>query len=130
MGLEHVGSELDRAIGTTWRERPLFDVGLLSMSPGAGRAFEEAGIPDLRDKPFDHGGIRPYVERHRRADWPALSEHERQTNLSAVESGERIVGAFTLPNTGRRVLIVTDAEIIADGWRHRNGTTILLPEEL
>ncbi len=130
MGLEHVGSELDRAIGATWRERPLFDVGLLSMSPGAGRAFEEAGIPDLQDKPFDHSGIRPYVERHRRADWPALSERERQTNLSAVESGERIVGAFTLPNTGRRVLIVTDAEIIADGWRHRNGTTILLPEEL
>ncbi len=121
MGLEHVGRELDRAIGTTWRERPLFDVGLLSMSPGASRAFEEAGI---------HSGIRPYVERHRHADWPALSEHERQMNLSAVESGERIAGAFTLPDTGRRVLIVTDAEIIADGWRHRPGTTILLPEEL
>lgn len=126
--MDDLAKDLDRAIGTGWRDQLLFDVGLLAMSPGVGRAFEEAEVPDL-DKPYAQCGIRPYVERHRRADWPALSEHEIQMNLSAVESGERIVGAFTLPKTGRRILIVTDAEIIADGWRHRNGTTILLPEE-
>ena len=55
------------------------------MSPAAGRAFEEAGIPDL-DKPSDQSGVRPYVERHRRAAWPdeAVTEHERQMNLSAI----------------------------------------------
>ena len=101
------------------------------MSPAAGRAFEEAGIPDL-DKPSDQSGVRPYVERHRRAAWPdeAVTKHERQLNLSAIESGERIVGAFTLPKTERRILIVTDPETPTDGWRRRNGTTILLPEEL
>lgn len=126
--LEHA---LDQTIGTGWREQPLFGVGLVVMSPAAGRAFEEAEIPDL-DKPFDQSGVRPYVERHRRADWPdeATTEHERQMNLSAIESGERIVGTFTLPKTERRILIVTDHETVADGWRRRNGTTILLPEEL
>lgn len=43
---------LDQAIGRGWRDQPLFDVGLVVMSPAAGRAFEEAEIPDL-DKPFD-----------------------------------------------------------------------------
>ncbi len=129
--MDELERALDQAIGTGWRDQPLFDVGLVVMSPAAGRAFEEAEIPDL-DKPFDQSGVRSYVERHRRAAWPegAISEHERQKNLSAMESGERIVGAFTLPKTGRRFLIVTDSETVADGWRRRHGTTILLPEEL
>lgn len=128
MSLEDLGPDLDSAIGTSWREKPLFGLGLVVMSPAAGEALVAAEIPDL-DKPFGRDGFYPYLERHRRADWPALSEHEIQANLSAIESGERIVGAFALPKTGRRVLVVTDAEIVTDGWRHRPGTTVLLPEE-
>lgn len=129
MGLEEIGRNLDRALGGTgWRERPLFDLGLVVMSPAAFEALREAGVPDL-DEPFGRCGLSPYLERHRRADWPALSEDERRANLSAIEGGERIVGAFDLPGTGRRVLVVTDAEAVADGWRHRPGTTVLLPEE-
>lgn len=127
--MDDIAKELDRAIGTGWRDQPLFDLGLVVCSPGANEAACRAELPD-QDKAYT-GCWRPYLERHRRADWPgeAISEHERQMNLSAIESGERIVGAYELPRTGRRVLVVTDAEIVTDGWRHRPGTTILLPEE-
>ncbi len=123
-----LAKDLDRTIGTSWREEPLFDLGLVLCTPGAFEAAQAAQLPDLH-KPFG-GSWRPYLERHRRADWPDLPEEDRQLNLSSLENGARIFGAYTLPNTGQKIWIITEAEIqSADGWRHRPSTTILLPED-
>jgi hypothetical protein len=100
------------------RETPLFKLGLIVMSPSAERALEEA-----------HGatsGINfPFAGRHAAADWPELSDHEREANRSAIEGGHEITGAYTLP-TGRRIVLVTAAE---GPGRYRPRTTILLREE-
>ncbi|MDP9480232.1 MAG: hypothetical protein M3R38_31985 [Actinomycetota bacterium] len=103
------------------RETPLFKLGLIVMSPSAEGALEEAhGATSGINFPF-----AAYAGRHAAADWPELSDHEREANLSAIEGGHEITGAYILP-TGKRILLVTAAE---GPRRHRPRTTILLCEE-
>lgn len=58
--------------------------------------------------------------RHLRCDWGAVCERDWNANDNAVQSGERLLSAYTT-KTGVKFWIITEAD--------RSATTILLPEE-
>lgn len=67
-----------------------------------------------------------YVQRHATGDWGEVCPEDEETNNQAIETGERILSAYTLTD-GTKLWIITDAAIDAEG--NRQATTILLPEE-
>ncbi len=113
--MDELGKDLDRAIGgeAGWREAPLFRLGRVEVSEDAARVLADA------HGPADPAHVNPYLERHRRGDWPTLSEGERQANLSAIEHGGAITARYALPNPdgrpardrpGSAISIKTEAE--------------------
>jgi len=86
-----------------------FPLGTIVATPGALNALQEAGDNPAR-----------YLNRHRRGDWGDLPPGDRQANLQALVSGQRLLSAYHLSNHGR-IWIITEAD--------RSATTILLPEE-
>lgn len=58
--------------------------------------------------------------RHLRCDWGAVCERDWNANDDAVQSGERLLSAYTT-KTGVKFWFITEAD--------RSATTILLPEE-
>jgi hypothetical protein len=91
-----------------------FPLGQLLATQGALRALEAS-----RQAP------REFLDRHSRGDWGELSSEDRRQNDLAVQSGARILSAYST-SLGTRLWIITEA---ADQAGDRASTTILLPQE-
>ncbi len=87
-----------------------FDLGTILLTPDEVIAIEECGE-----------SLWKYVERHHSGDWGHVSKRDKKENKFALKNGFRIVSAYTLPNTGMKIWIITEAD--------RSSTTILLPSE-
>ena len=85
------------------------ELGQVLATPGAIRAFEEAGQTGLE-----------FLTRHEAGDWGEVDSEDWQENELSVREGFRILSAYKL-TTGVRIWIITEAD--------RSATTILLPEE-
>jgi hypothetical protein len=92
-----------------------FDLGPVVSTPGALEALAACGANLLR-----------YLSRHARCDWGDLCEEDKRSNDAALQTGARLMSAYTLPD-GTRLWVITDAEI--DDNHHRQATTFLLPDE-
>ena len=92
-----------------------FDLGSIVATPGALEALGRN----------DESGMS-LVRRHARGDWGNLDDEDQQNNMTALETGARLMSAYTLDD-GTKIWIITDAEI--DNRHRRQATTLLLPEE-
>lgn len=88
---------------------PKFSLGMIVATPGALRAFEEAG-----ESPLD------LLARHALGDWGDLDAADRRENDLSVIHGFRLLSAYRL-QTQVKIWIITEAD--------RSVTTLLLPEE-
>lgn len=89
---------------------PLFHLGHTVATPGALEALSQEGIlPEL------------LLVRHVTGDWGDVSEEDKKANNQDLVDGGRLLSAYALPNTGKRIWIITEAD--------RSVTTFLLPEE-
>ena len=86
-----------------------FALGRIVMTPGAAAAFAATG-----ERPF------PFLARHQRGDWGAVSREDAAENDFSVAHGFRILSAYALQD-GTRIGILTEADCSA--------TTRLLPNE-
>lgn len=98
------------------RQRPtrvsgplLFPLGRLLASPGALEAMERA-----------HENPVHLLARHATGDWGELDAEDRAANDRALETGNRILSAYTLAG-GDVIWIITEAD--------RSATTLLLPRD-
>ncbi len=66
-----------------------------------------------------------YLTRHLSGDWGDVSDEDKESNKQALETGARIMSAYSLKN-GARIWIITEA---ANEKGERIATTMLLPEE-
>jgi len=66
-----------------------------------------------------------FLIRHLSGDWGDISEDDKTSNDSSVETGGRILSAYLLKDESK-IWIITEA---ADASGNRIATTILLPEE-
>ena len=88
--------------------RPVkFPLGLICMTPGVQREVPPSEL------------LRAY-RRHAQGDWGELCDDDRVANERALESGTRLMSAYTT-NSGVTFWIITE-------W-DRSATTALLPEE-
>ncbi len=86
-----------------------FQLGQIVATPAA-----LAALTDAEANPLE------YLQRHAAGDWGEINAEDRMANNRALENGERILSAYSLPS-GQRIWIITE-------W-DRSATTILLPEE-
>jgi hypothetical protein len=91
-------------------QKPLFSLGQIVSTPGALEAFMKEG-----------GRMTDLLRRHVTGDWGDLCDDDRRENDLSVKEQLRILSAYTLPQTGVRIWIITEAD--------RSITTFLLPEE-
>jgi len=89
---------------------PLFSLGQIVSTPGALRALGDEGT-----------GADELLKRRATGDWGDLSEDDRRENALSVAENFRILSAYTLPRTGVKVWVITEAD--------RSATTLLLPDE-
>ncbi len=87
-----------------------FDLGRIVATPGAIDELERA-----EQDPLD------LLRRHQSGDWGELDPQDAQENEFSVSRDLRILSAYTLPVTGVKVWIITEAD--------RSATTFLLPSE-
>lgn len=93
---------------------PLFDLGIISITPAAMEWIEESGQePD------------EFVNCHVHGDWGILSEGAQQRNADALASGDRLFSTYRTAN-GVKIWIITEP---ADEDGRRPRTSILLPSE-
>lgn len=64
---------------------------------------------------------RLFLARHQRGDWGEMDAGDWSANDQALYQEERILSSYVLPETARRLWIITE-------W-DRSATTILLPSE-
>ena len=88
----------------------LFNLGEICATPEATKAFQKADVSPLW-----------FLAKHQDGDWGEVSAYDEAENSLAVKEGCRILSAYTLPKTGEKIWIITEAD--------RLLTTILLPEE-
>lgn len=88
---------------------PLVPIKRLVATPGALQAVSDC-------QPF----LADIVARHARGDWGEVDENDRRANDQALQTGERLLSAYTTP-TGIRLWVITEAD--------RSSTCVLLPEE-
>ena len=62
-----------------------------------------------------------FLYKHATGDWGEICKEDRESNNYAVEHEERILSAYTLPKTKKKIWIITE-------W-DRSVTTILFPDE-
>ena len=92
-----------------------FDLGKIVATPGALEALGRNDEPGMA-----------LVRRHARGDWGEIDDEDQEANMKALETGARLMSAYTLDD-GTKLWIITDAEI--DDRHRRQATTLLLPEE-
>jgi hypothetical protein len=90
--------------------KPLFSLGRIVSTPSALSALGKEGI--------EADGL---LERHAGGDYGDLSEDDKRENELSVTEGFRILSAYTLPRTGVKLWIITEAD--------RSVTTLLLPDD-
>ncbi len=90
-------------------DKPLFDLGFLTATPGALLALRRT-----------HTSAWSLLARHITGDWGDLDAEDKAENDFSVREGFRILSAYHLPD-GTKVWLITEAD--------RSVTTILLPEE-
>ena len=91
------------------KKNPFFDLGQLVATPGALTAHKKT-----EQNPME------FRSRHITGDWGDVSAEDGKSNDEALELGNHVLSAYTLPS-GTRIWIITEAD--------RSSTTILLPEE-
>ena len=89
--------------------RSRFALGQVVATPGALKAFEEAGVSPLS-----------LLVRHSAGDWGEVPPEDAEENELSVREGYRILSSYTLP-TKERIWLITEAD--------RSATTFLLPSE-
>ena len=94
----------------TKAHRTLFQPGEIVSTPGALDALKAEGLSGI-----------VLLQRHLRGDWGDICEEDRRENELSLAEGFRILSAYTLPRTGVKIWIITEAD--------RSVTTFLLPEE-
>lgn len=87
-----------------------FALGQVVATPGALHALEAAHITPAQ-----------LLARHQLGDWGDLDAHDRAVNRKALVLGYRLLSAYTLPESGEKIWIITEAD--------RSVTTLLLPSE-
>jgi len=91
--------------------KPLFHPGSIVITPGAEAAFKAEGA-----------SITALIERHVSGDWgEEIADEDRRFNNKGVNTGDRLLTAYTLPQTGTQLWVITE--------RNRSATTIMLPAE-
>ena len=88
----------------------LFRLGEVVATPGAIEAFKKAEVSPLW-----------FLAKHQDGDWGEISENDKAENELSLKEGFRLLSAYTLPKTGEKIWIITEAD--------RSVTTLLLPEE-
>lgn len=89
--------------------KPLFQMGQLVMTRGAGKALEEAGQTPIE-----------FLKRHVCGDWGEVCKEDKEENELSLREGFRLLSAYKL-QTGVKVWVITEAD--------RSATTLLLPDE-
>lgn len=89
---------------------PLFSLGKIVSTPGALEALSTEGTSGLQ-----------LLHRHAAGDWGELCDDDKRENELSAQQGFRILSAYTLPRTGVKLWIITEAD--------RSVTTFLLPDE-
>jgi len=107
---ETPGPACSEAIPLPGRLPPLFELGRVVATPVALEALRDALIA-----PAD------VLNRHQRGDWGDLCAEDRAVNRKAVVLDQRLLSAYTLPETGEKIWIITEAD--------RSAITLLLPSE-
>ena len=92
----------------TKQVNPLFELGLITATPGALSAMQNLKIPP---------GL--LLVRHHCGDWGDLDKEDQEANSQALENGSRIFSAYQFDDV--KFWVITEAD--------RTSTTILLPEE-
>ncbi len=92
-----------------------FDLGPIVATPGALEALGRNEVSGMA-----------LVRRHARGDWGEIDAEDQQSNMSALETGARLMSSYTLDD-GTNIWVITDAEI--DDRHRRQATTLLLPDE-
>ena len=106
--------------------RRLFELGQVVATPGALDASraEWERIPAWAREGAIQGAeavLFTFLARHARGDWGEVGPEDARENDFSIKNGYRILSAYTLPLTGVKVWIITEAD--------RSSTTFLLPEE-
>ena len=91
------------------KPRRKFDLGAVVATPGALAALASAGQSP-----------REFITRHVLGDWGELCDEDRGANEAALESGLRLLSAYTTSD-GTRIWVITEAD--------RSSTCLLLPDE-
>ena len=86
-----------------------FHPGTIVATPAALAALQDSGENAVH-----------FLARHLRGDWGTVDNGDRAANDHAVQSGGRILSAYTL-QTGVTLWIITEAD--------RSSTCLLLPED-
>lgn len=93
----------------TLSDHPRFALGNVVTTPGADQLLRK----------HDHSFVR-YIARHLHGDWGDVPPEDAQSNEDALETGARLLSAYTLPD-GEKLWLITEAD--------RSATTFLLPSE-
>jgi hypothetical protein len=88
---------------------PKFSLGSIVATPDALAALAKTGDTSAT-----------FLRRHVSGDWGELDSDDRAENERSVDSGFRLLSAYTLSD-GSRIWIITEAD--------RSSTCILLPDE-
>lgn len=90
--------------------KPKISLGKVVATPGALETLEAAGV-----------NLWELLSRHVQGDWGDVCPDDAALNDEAVTDGSRILSAYTLPKTGERVWIISEAD--------RSSTCCLRPDE-
>lgn len=88
----------------------LFLPGQIVCTPGALDTLRAEGLSGV-----------VLLKRHLHGDWGDLCEADKHENEISLKEGFRVMSAYTLPRTGVKLWVITEAD--------RSATTFLLPEE-
>jgi len=91
-----------------------FPLGCMLATPEAKAALERSGQSALE-----------FFARHAQCDWGSVCEEDWRLNDEALETGGRLLSAYST-SLGDRLWIITEAE---DDEGRRAATTILSPSE-
>ena len=96
------------------QQRVKFPLGQTLATPGALEALQRNNSTGLE-----------YLKRHASGDWGTVCEEDKQANEDALQTGERLLSSYLLPDE-TKLWIITEA---ADDDGVRAATTMLLPDE-
>ena len=94
---------------------PKFPLGRTLMTQGPQRVVNDPTDPRLTTRL-----LISLFDRHQAGDWGEVGTEDWALNDSALQDGNRLLSAYTLPN-GVKVWVITE-------W-DRSATTVLLPDE-